>query len=132
MSDCIEGFDPPSTATKLTPVGVTVSAGAALAKGAAAQSSIVTARQRATPRGSNRLVLIINSSRCRIEAPVLTTSLYLKAPGRSSDFPFGHVEANCREPREFEKVGSRNRTGQGTRAVRQGSPQVEGGWERID
>jgi hypothetical protein len=77
---------------------------------------------------------MINSSRCRIEAPLLTASLYLKAPGRSSDFPFGHVEADYREPREFKKAGSRNRTDQGTRAVRlgpsaplrTGSPQGEG------
>lgn len=64
-SDCAGGFGPPSTATKLNPVGVTASARAALAEEATAQNAIVTARQSANLCKDNARDLMLNSSRCR-------------------------------------------------------------------
>lgn len=65
VSGCVGGFDPPSTATKLSVVGVTVNTRAALAEEATAQNAIVTARQSANLCKDNARDLMLNSSRCR-------------------------------------------------------------------
>ena len=88
VSDCIGGFDPPSTATKLSPPGVTVSAEAALVEDATPKNAIVSARQSANLCEDKARDLMLNSSRCRTGVS-LPASLYVGAADRSRSFPLG-------------------------------------------
>lgn len=75
VRDCAGGFAPPSTATKLNPVGVTASARAALAEEATTQSAIVSAKQSANLRKNNARDLMLNSSRCRTRVSLSGSSI---------------------------------------------------------
>lgn len=67
-SDCAGGFSPPSTATKLIPLGVTLSAWATLAETSTSQNAIISAKQSGTLGGGNVRNLMLNTLRYRTEA----------------------------------------------------------------
>lgn len=65
LSDCAGGFDSPSTATKLNPVGVTVSALAMSAEASTSPHAIISAKQNANLCMGNARDLILHVSQCR-------------------------------------------------------------------
>lgn len=71
VNDCVGGFGPPSTATKLIPLGVTLSAWATLAETSTSQNAIVSARQNVTLCEHNMRDLMLNALQCRTEVSLL-------------------------------------------------------------